>query len=131
MGNPVGTRGLVSGLTGALMIMSMASGSLAGAQTAAVRDARVVGSVRVRHCSIFGSCRTGGQPSGSISVRMAGRVVATHRYHKGRYSIRLVPGRYALVATLRGAPGRSVTKTVDARAHRSTRVDFVFAFHQR
>lgn len=126
------SRRLVGGLAGAAVVAVLAiAASLAGGQGNAARDARVFGPIRVKHCTPSGSCRPGSRPDGKISVRMAGRVVATHPYHKGRYSLHLVPGRYTLVATLGSAPGRSETKTVHARAHRSTRVDFVFVFHQR
>lgn len=126
------SRRMVGGLAGAVVVAVLAiAASLAGAQGAAVRGARVFGSIRVKYCTPFGSCHPGSQPYGNISARTAGRVVATHRYHKGRYSLHLVTGGYTLVATLGSAPGRSETKTVHARARRSTRVDFVFVFHER
>lgn len=117
--NPVAYLAVCTAFGGTLA----AGGSLAAAQSAAVRDAQVSGVVRACGGPYPGRCFP---VAGQISARRSGRVVAKHRLMKGHYSFQLVPGRYTLVVKLT-RPGRGTqSRTVDAKAHHNTRKNFYF-----
>jgi hypothetical protein len=64
------------------------------------------------------------------AVNASGRRVATQRLHRGRFELRLVPGRYTieLLGDGKRVHGQVMQrKKVWARAHRTTTVSFLFA----
>lgn len=107
-------------VVGAVAVAAIVPGTAGASGTA--RDARVTGVVKVCGRPAPGRCSA---QRGAISVmNAAGRVVATHKLAKGRYSFVLVPGRYTLL--VKSPLGSTVaTRPVTAKIHRTTRENIV------
>ena len=127
--------------------LALAGGLSAGLQPASSvaartrRNATVAGYVQYCGGPAPGRCYKGNfgvcqPPKGCVTthrvaaVDMRGRRVATVRLYKGRFKLRLVPGRYTLQLLGDGKKvhGRVMqAKKITARAHRTTAVHFMFA----